>query len=101
MGTATIDQSACRIRHGERLLIESSRRAGGVLSLRSDEIIETNFVRFRLRGIPRAHFVDQDHRLEVTCCRPDRTQHELCFYLDITDPDTQGADHCKPAARRL
>ena len=53
--------------------------------------VETNIVRFRLKGVPAAPFVDEAHRLGVHMLPSGPNAVRAVFYLDITDSDVQRA----------
>jgi threonine aldolase len=53
--------------------------------------VETNIVRFRLRGIPAGEFVEEAHRLGVHMLPSGPNAVRAVFYLDITDSDAERA----------
>jgi threonine aldolase len=53
--------------------------------------VETNIVRFRLRGIPAGEFVEEAHRLGVHMLPSGPNAVRAVFYLDITDFDAERA----------
>jgi len=53
--------------------------------------VETNFVRFRLRGAPAAQLVEEAHRLGVHMLPSGSNAVRAVFYLDITDSDVERA----------
>ncbi len=53
--------------------------------------VETNIVRFQLRGIPAGEFVEEAHRLGVHMLPSGPIAVRAVFYLDITDSDVERA----------
>ena len=53
--------------------------------------VETNIVRFRLRGISAGPFVDECHRLGVHLLPSGPNAVRAVFYLDIADSDVECA----------
>ena len=53
--------------------------------------VETNIVRFRLRGIPAGEFVEEAHRLGVHMLPSGPNAVRAVFYLDITNSDVERA----------
>ena len=53
--------------------------------------LETNIVRFRLRGVPAGQFVEEAHRLGVHMLPSGPNAVRAVFYLDITDSDVERA----------
>lgn len=53
--------------------------------------VETNIVRFRLRGIPAGAFVEEAHRLGVHMLPSGPNAVRAVFYLDIADSDVERA----------
>jgi threonine aldolase len=53
--------------------------------------VETNIVRFRLRGISAAHFVEEAHRLGLHMLPSGPNAVRAVFYLDIADSDVERA----------
>jgi threonine aldolase len=62
--------------------------------------VETNIVRFRLRGIPAGQFVDEAHRLGVHMLPSGPNAVRAVFYLDITDSDVEQASELVGEALR-
>jgi threonine aldolase len=54
-------------------------------------MVETNIVRFRLRGISSAQFVDEAHRLGLHVLPSGPNAVRAVFYLDITGTDVERA----------
>jgi threonine aldolase len=53
--------------------------------------VETNIVRFRLRGVAAGPFVDEAHRIGVHMLPSGPDAVRAVFYLDITDSDVERA----------
>ena len=62
--------------------------------------VETNIVRFRLRGISASQFVDEAHRLGVHMLPSGLNAVRAVFYLDITDSDVERASGAPWHSRR-
>jgi threonine aldolase len=54
-------------------------------------IVETNLIRFGLRGLPAAQFVEEAHRLGVHMLPSGPNAVRAVFYLDISDSDVERA----------
>ena len=53
--------------------------------------VETNIVRFGLKGVPAGRFVEEAHRLGVHMLPSGPDAVRAVFYLDISDPDMERA----------
>jgi hypothetical protein len=62
--------------------------------------VETNIVRFRLRGIPAGEFVEEAHRLGVHMLPSGPNAVRAVFYLDTTDSDLERASELVGEALR-
>jgi threonine aldolase len=62
--------------------------------------VETNIVRFRLRGLPAGQFVEEAHRLGVHMPPSGPNAVRAVFYLDITDSDVDRASELVGEALR-
>ena len=62
--------------------------------------VETNIVRFRLRGVPAGKFVNEVHRLGVHMLPSGPNAVRAVFYLDITDGDMERASEVVGEALR-
>ena len=62
--------------------------------------VETNIVRFRLRGVPAGPFVGECHRLGVHMLPSGPNVVRTVFYLDITDSDVERASELVGEALR-
>jgi threonine aldolase len=62
--------------------------------------VETNIVRFRLKGVPAAEFVDEAHRLGVHMLPSGPDGVRAVFYLDIAESDVEDASEVVGAALR-
>ena len=85
--------------------ISASRRALGTkplpTSLSDDpDEVETNIVRFRLRGVPAGRFVEEAHRLGVYMLPSGPNAVRAVFYLNIIDSDVERASELVGEALR-
>jgi threonine aldolase len=62
--------------------------------------VETNIVRFRLRGVPAGQFVEEAHRLGVHMLPSGPKAVRAVFYPDITDSDVERASELVGEALR-
>jgi threonine aldolase len=62
--------------------------------------VETNIVRFRLRGVPAGQFVEEAHRLGVHMLPSEPNAVRAVFYLHIADSDVERASELVGEALR-